>query len=58
VLSENSLQIVVSDNKEKEEEENKIIKGESVKGETVEEKERKYTVTFTRSIALIDLIAY
>jgi hypothetical protein len=44
VLSRNSLQIVVLDDKEEEKEE-KIIKGESVKGEVVKEEEREYTVT-------------
>jgi hypothetical protein len=59
VLSGNSLQIVVSDDKkEEEEEEEKIIKGESVKGEAIEEEEREYTVTPTRSIISIDLIAH
>jgi hypothetical protein len=59
VLSENSLQIVVSDNKEEEEEEEKkIIEEESVEEEVVEGEERKYTVTLTRSITSINLIAY
>jgi hypothetical protein len=57
VLSRNSLQIVVLDNKEKEEEK-EIIKGELVKREVVKGEERKYTVTLTRSIALINLIAH
>jgi hypothetical protein len=57
VLSRNSLQIVVSDNKEEEKKE-EIIKGESVKREAVEEEEREYTVTSARSIASIDLIAH
>jgi hypothetical protein len=45
VLSRNSLQIVVLDDKEKKEEKEEIIKGESVKGEAVKEEERRYTVT-------------
>jgi hypothetical protein len=56
VLSRNSLQIVVSDDKEEEKE--KIIEGKSVKGEAVKREEREYTVTLARSIALIDLIAH
>jgi hypothetical protein len=58
VLSGNSLQIVVLNDKEEEKEEKKIIKGESVKGEAVKGEEREYTVTPARSIPLIDLIAY
>jgi hypothetical protein len=58
VLSENSLQIVVSDNKKEEEEEKKIIEEESVEEEVVEGEERKYTVTLTRFITSINLIAY
>jgi hypothetical protein len=58
VLSRNSLQIVVSDDKEEEEEEEEIIEGESVEGEAVKGEEREYTVTSARSIASIDLIAY
>jgi hypothetical protein len=57
VLNKNSLQIVVSDNK-KEEEKEKIIKRESVEGEAVKEEKRKYTVTPTRSITLINLITH
>jgi hypothetical protein len=58
VLSRNSLQIVVSDDKEKKEKKKEIIKGKSVKREAVEREEKKYTVTLARSIASIDLIAY
>jgi hypothetical protein len=58
VLSRNSLQIVVLDNKEKKEEEKEIIEGESVKEKAVKKEERKYTVTLARSIALINLIAH
>jgi hypothetical protein len=58
VLNRNSLQIIVSDDKEEEEKEEKIIKGESVEGEAVKGEEREYTVTPARSIALINLIAY
>jgi hypothetical protein len=63
VLSGNSLQIVVSDDKEEEKEKEEIIKRESVKGEAVKGKavvkeEREYTVTPARFIASIDLITY
>jgi hypothetical protein len=58
VLSKNSLQIIVSDNKKEEEKKEEIIKGESVEKEAVKGKEREYTVTLVRSIASIDLIAY
>jgi hypothetical protein len=58
VLSKNSLQIVVLDNKKEKKEKKKIIKGELVKGEAIEREKRKYTITPARSIVLIDLIAY
>jgi aspartate/glutamate racemase len=58
VLSENSLQIVVLDDKKEEKEKEKIIKEELVKGEIVKEEEREYTVTPTRFIVSIDLIAH
>jgi hypothetical protein len=58
VLSRNSLQIVVLNDKKKEEKKEKIIKGELVKGETIKGKEKEYTVTPARSIALINLIVY
>jgi hypothetical protein len=50
VFSRNSLRIVVLDDKEKEE--------ETIKKEATKEGRREYTVTLTRFIALIDLIAY
>ena len=63
MLSRNSLQIIVLDDKEEEEKKEEIIKGESVegevvKGEAVKGEEREYIVTSARSIALIDLITY
>jgi hypothetical protein len=45
VLSRNSLQIVVLDDKKEEEEKEKIIKEEAIKEKTVKEKERESIVT-------------
>jgi hypothetical protein len=45
VLSRNSLQIVVSDDKEKEKKKEKTIKGEVIKEEVVKKEEKEYIVT-------------